>query len=107
MTTLEFSITTMEELQMVVLHTFYHGKDYFGETALGFGDFFYSKTGRHWVQNIYLKQTDGHPCTSGIGIYVEGDMIKFFSSKWVFQTKLTYEIEKELNKVKELDATAA
>jgi hypothetical protein len=100
MQTLEFSITTLEELQMIAMHTFYNGNDYFGETALGFGELSYDKIGEHWVQNLRLKQTDGHPCTSGIGIYLENDMIKFFSSTWVFQTKLTYEMERLLDKVK-------
>lgn len=97
----------MESLNNLAKKAFIMGSDYFGEEITGIKDeLHYVKFDGRWVINLNLVQDDGHPCTSGIGLYPnEVNMtLTFCSGHNVLTVPLTPEYQEELNKAKEFNA---
>lgn len=97
----------METLNNLAIKAFNNGGDYFGEKVTGVKDVLhYVNFDGRWVINLNLVQEDGHPCTSGIGLYPdeESKELTFFSGYSVFTVPLTDEYRKELEYAKQHNA---
>ena len=83
------------------IRAFNTGTDNYGETVTGTGQLeyhTYDKTNPHWVMTVLLVQKDGHECTSGIGFYKRGTVLKPCSGKILrWEIEITPEIQEELD----------
>ena len=90
-----------ETLAEMAIVTFNRGGDKFGETVTGVSDeLSFSKMTNHYSKTVFLEQPDGHPCTSGIGFYMNGDGTFYtYSSGTVLRdVEITPELQAEFDK---------
>jgi len=60
----------MKTLADIAIEAFHQGSDKFGESVTGVQEeLTYSEAAGYYSKTVFLKQKDGHPCTSGIGFY--------------------------------------
>ena len=72
-----------------------------GEIVTGVSDeLTYNETVGGYSKTVYLEQTDGHSCTSGIGFYIKGEQLQVYSSGEVIRVDLTESLRKELDTAK-------
>ena len=87
-------------LQELAIIGFKFGDDNYGEKIVGVSsEIKYNKISDHYSITVFLEQTDGHPCTSGIGFYLKGDLLEVYSCKNVMRVEITRDIKRLLNKV--------
>lgn len=89
----------MKNLNELALYGFIHGADNYGERIVGVNDeVYYSKLSDHFLKTVLLEEPSGHPCTSSIGFYIDGEELMVYSSKEVTRVPLTSELRNELGK---------
>lgn len=98
---------TMADYAIEAFHT---GSDKFGETPTGTSQLYYNTMklfggeDAHYVMNVRLVQADGHPCTSGIGFYKKGNILKPCSGHMLpWSIEITPEIQAELDAALHVD----
>jgi len=91
----------METLAEYAVKAFKEGSDIFGESVTGTCELNYNtdiEEQHYWDMTVLLVQKDGHKCTSGIGFYRKGNILKVCSGHILpWNIEITEDIEKELN----------
>lgn len=104
----------MKHLSKIAIKAFEQGSDNYGETPTGeVGTLMHTpfkpstkrfefpvmgNTHKYYSCTVFLVQSDGHPCTSGIGFYVKDKVMEVVSGHIVFTLPVTDEIQEELDK---------
>lgn len=90
----------MKVLNEIAVEAFKKGSDNFGESVTGVSDKLeFSTMMKYYSKTVFLVQSDGHECTSGIGFYIkENGKMYVQSGHRVFDDiDITPEIQSELD----------
>lgn len=90
----------LKTLAQIAIYTFNNGGDKFGETVTGVSDeLSFDKMMNHYSKTVFLEEPNGHPCTSGIGFYLNGDGTFYtYSSGTVLRNiQITPELQAEFD----------
>ena len=94
----------MKTFTELAIYGFIHGGDNYGEIITGVSTQLNTMSGERngFTKTVLLMEKDGHPCTSGIGFYLEngGKDVMVFSSKRVITVPLTPQMQMEINNIK-------